>query len=103
MSHVCTHATRIHTCHTLQNSVPYSIIKGDIGKGKTRSPDIKALNHRGNLPFIPHDGFILDESHLILKYLHAVFGGAGHWYPSDLRARARDDASIPALKEVRAA
>jgi glutathione S-transferase len=46
------------------------------------------------VPFIAHGDFILDESHAILKYLHAAFGAASHWYPSDLQQRARIDSQV---------
>jgi glutathione S-transferase len=46
------------------------------------------------VPFIAHGDFILDESHAILKYLHAAFGAAPHWYPCDLQQRARIDSQV---------
>jgi len=60
----------------------------DYGRGyaPTDSPEFRALNPNAKVPVMDEDGFILWESHAMLRYLAARHGPT--WYPADLRARA---------------
>lgn len=64
----------------------------DIGGpfGGTSSADYRAMNPNGRIPTIDDAGFILWESHAILRYL-ANREGADALYPRDPQARARAD------------
>ncbi len=66
--------------------LPYD--RRDYGRGYTPvdTPEFKALNPNAKVPVMEEDGFILSESHAILRYLAARHGP--EWYPADLQARA---------------
>jgi glutathione S-transferase len=60
----------------------------DYGRGyaPTDTPEFRALNPNAKVPVMDEDGFILWESHAILRYLAARHGP--DWYPADLQQRA---------------
>ena len=64
----------------------------DWGRGyrPTSDPEFQKLNPFCRVPVIDDDGFLLRESHAILRYL-ATRSGADALYPNDLRARAKVD------------
>jgi glutathione S-transferase len=53
--------------------VPYDFKLLSFDKGDTKSPDFLAVNPRGKVPAIVHDGFRLWESIAILEYLEERF------------------------------
>ena len=53
--------------------------------GVVNTPDYRKLNPNGLVPTIDDDGFVLWESHTIVRYLAAKHGKL---YPADLRTRA---------------
>ena len=53
--------------------------------GVVNTPDYRKLNPNGLVPTIDDDGFVLWESHTIVRYLAAKHG---KHYPTDLRTRA---------------
>ncbi len=55
------------------------------------APEFKKINPNGKVPAITDNGFHLNESHTILRYLATTKNCADHWYPSDPRKRARVD------------
>ena len=66
----------------------------DLSKGQQRSPEYKAINPAGCVPAILEEtpgqpNFLLGESHACMRYLARSRGVADHWYPSDLRKRAK--------------
>jgi len=72
----------------LAEELGLDIDRRDYGRGyaPTDTPEFKALNPNAKVPVIDEDGFILWESHAILRYLAGKYGP--DWYPADLRARA---------------
>lgn len=54
---------------------------------RPRPPAYLALNPVGGVPALQDDGFVVSESHAILRYL-ATREGRGDLYPSDPRERA---------------
>jgi glutathione S-transferase len=64
-------------------------LRHDIGGpfGGTDSPSYLALNPNGRIPTIEDDGFVLWESHAIIRYLAAKDPQA-RLRPADIRARA---------------
>lgn len=68
----------------------YELIETGGPFGGTDTPDYRAMNPNGRIPTIDHDGFVLWESHAILRYL-ANKSGDGALYPQEARARARVD------------
>ncbi len=75
-------------CAELQ--LPYD--REDWGSGfrPTAAPAFLALNPHGQVPVIVDGDFVLWESHSILRYLAAQYGGAA-LYPAEPRERARVD------------
>lgn len=64
----------------------------DIGGpfGGTDSRDYRSLNPNGRIPTLEDDGFVLWESHAIMRYL-AAQARCDTLYPKDVRSRARVD------------
>jgi len=58
--------------------------------GGLDSQDFLAKNPHGRIPLIDDDGAVVWESHAILRYLAARFGGAVMW-PDDPAERSRSD------------
>src|SRR5205085_11661786 len=55
--------------------------------GVTKTPQYMSMNPNSLVPTIDDDGFVLWESHTIVRYLCAKHS-AGTLWPTDLRARA---------------
>jgi len=55
--------------------------------GVLDTPDFLAMNPHGRVPVIDDEGTVVWESHTILRYLAARFGGA-RWWPADPAARS---------------
>jgi glutathione S-transferase len=65
----------------------YERIDAGMQFGVNKTPEYLRMNPTGLIPTIDDDGFLLWESHTIVRYLAAKHG-AGTLCPSDLRARA---------------
>jgi glutathione S-transferase len=55
--------------------------------GVVNTPEYRKMNPNGLVPTLEEDGFVLWESHTIVRYLCAKHS-AGKLWPTDLRARA---------------
>ncbi|KAL3701660.1 hypothetical protein R1sor_019682 [Riccia sorocarpa] len=75
----------------LANDISYELILVSLVKREHKLPEFKAINPREQLPVIDDGGFILPESAAILKYLAVSHHVPDHWYPMDLKSRARVD------------
>jgi glutathione S-transferase len=65
----------------------YERVDAGMQFGVTKSPEYLKMNPNSLVPTIDDDGFVLWESHSIVRYLAAKHG-MGKLYPADLRARA---------------
>jgi glutathione S-transferase len=65
----------------------YERIDAGMQFGVNNTPEYLKMNPTGLVPTIDEDGFVLWESHAIVRYLAAKHG-MGTLYPTDLRARA---------------
>jgi glutathione S-transferase len=65
----------------------YQRIDAGLQFGVNKTPEYLKMNPTGLVPTIEDDGFVLWESHTVVRYLAAKHG-AGSLCPSDLRARA---------------
>ena len=65
----------------------YQRIDAGMEHGVTRTPEYLRMNPNSLVPTIDDDGFILWESHAIVRYLAAKHG-MGSFCPADLRVRA---------------
>jgi glutathione S-transferase len=65
----------------------YERIDAGMQFGVTKTPEYLKMNPNSLVPTIEDDGFVLWESHTIVRYLAAKHG-MGRLYPSDLKARA---------------
>jgi glutathione S-transferase len=70
--------------------LPYERIDAGMAFGVVKTPEYQKMNPMGLVPTIDDDGFILWESHAIVRYLSAKHG-AGSLWPTDLRVRADAD------------
>ena len=78
-------------------SLPVTTRLTTLGKKEQRTPEYLAMNPLGQVPFLREpDGWGLPESSAILKYLADRHRAkvADHWYPTELRARARVNAAL---------
>jgi glutathione S-transferase len=65
----------------------YERIDAGMQYGVVNTPEYRRINPNGLVPTIDDDGFILWESHAIVRYLAAKYG-AGSLWPQDVRQRA---------------
>jgi glutathione S-transferase len=65
----------------------YQRIDAGLQFGVNKTPEYLKMNPTGLVPTIEDDGFVLWESHSIVRYLAAKHG-AGKLWPTDLRRRA---------------
>jgi glutathione S-transferase len=87
--------------------MPYEARRLSFDKGETRSPEFRAVNPRGKVPAIVHDGRALRESLVIMEYLEEI-RPAPPLLPRDPYARARvrlaareaDDVLYPPLRRL---
>ena len=65
----------------------YERVDAGMQFGVVNSPDYRKLNPNGLVPTLEEEGFVLWESHAIVRYLAAKHG-AGSLWPADARERA---------------
>ena len=70
--------------------IKYDRIDAGMEHGVNNTPEYRAMNPNGTIPTIDDDGFVLWESHAIVRYLAAKHG-AGTLWPADLKQRADSD------------
>jgi glutathione S-transferase len=68
----------------------YERIDAGMEHGVNNTPEYRAMNPNGLVPTISYDGFILWESHAILRYLSGIHG-LGTLWPGTPRAFAEAD------------
>jgi glutathione S-transferase len=68
----------------------YERIDAGMQHGVVSTPEYKKMNPNSLVPTIDDDGFVLWESHSIVRYLAAKHG-AGTLWPADLKQRADAD------------
>src|SRR5918994_5669117 len=68
----------------------YERIDAGMQFGVNNTPEYKAMNPNGLVPTLDEDGFVLWESHAIVRYL-ARKHGLGTLYPDDARIAADAD------------
>ncbi len=67
--------------------LPYERLDAGMQFGVVNTPEYRKMNPNGRVPTIEDDGFVLWESHTIVRYLCAKHS-MGKLCPSDLRVRA---------------
>ena len=67
--------------------LPYERIDAGMQHGVVNTPEYRKMNPNGLVPTLDEDGFILWESHSIVRYLSAKHGKGVLW-PMDERTRA---------------
>jgi glutathione S-transferase len=72
---------------TEELGLKYERVDAGMQFGVNKTPEYLRMNPTGLVPTIEDDGFILWESHTVVRYLAAKHG-AGTLCPADLRARA---------------
>lgn len=70
--------------------VPFERVDAGMQYGVVNTPEYRKLNPNGLVPTIEEDGFVLWESHAIVRYLAAKHG-AGKLWPTDMHVRADAD------------
>jgi len=76
------------------NKIPHEIKEIRVLKGETRSPEYKKINPFGVVPAIDDGGYILYESHAILRYLAKSRKVQNPWYSEDPKQAAVVDAYL---------
>ncbi|CAF1461174.1 unnamed protein product, partial [Didymodactylos carnosus] len=75
----------------MENNVEHQVHDVKIMSGETRTTDYKKVNPVGKVPAIVDDDFHLGESHTIMRYICASRNLPDHYYPNDIKQRARVD------------
>ncbi|HTP60669.1 MAG TPA: glutathione S-transferase [Burkholderiales bacterium] len=68
-------------------ALPYERADAGMQFGVVNTPDYRKMNPNGLVPTMDEDGFVLWESHSIVRYLGAKYGKGVLW-PMDERTRA---------------
>jgi len=68
-------------------SLPYERIDAGMQHGVVNTPEYRKMNPNGLVPTLEEDGFVLWESHSIVRYLAARYGKGVLW-PMEERTRA---------------
>ena len=71
--------------------LPYERIDAGGAFGRTKDPDYLAMNPTSLVPTLEEDGFILWESHAILRYLAGRHAEGTALWPAEPQARANVD------------
>ncbi len=71
-------------------ALPIDRVDAGMAFGVNNTPEYKAMNPNGLVPLMNHNGFILWESHVIVRYL-ARLNGPSVLLPADPRAAADAD------------
>eukprot|EP00127_Corallochytrium_limacisporum_P003792 Clim_evm6s153 gene=Clim_evmTU6s153 len=74
----------------LIGNVDHQFIKVDLFKGETHTPEYRAINPKGNIPYMEDGEVKLQEAAGIMAYLCDT-RGLDDWYPKDPSTRARVD------------
>uniref|UniRef100_K7F7G6 glutathione transferase n=1 Tax=Pelodiscus sinensis TaxID=13735 RepID=K7F7G6_PELSI len=74
-----------------KNNIPFEFKHVELIKGQHLSEEFGKVNVLKKVPALKDGTFTLAESIAILLYLRRKFNTPDHWYPSDLRKRARVD------------
>lgn len=74
-----------------ENKINFETVFVNLDKGEQKQPHFLKINPQGQVPALEDDGFTLSESAAILIYLHQKFKTKDHWYPSDIKKRAKVD------------
>ncbi|CAF1323488.1 unnamed protein product [Rotaria sordida] len=75
----------------MENNIEHQVHEISIMKGETQSTEYKQVNPAGKVPSIVDDDFHLGESHTIMRYICASRKIPDHYYPNDIKQRARVD------------
>ncbi|CAH9144327.1 unnamed protein product [Cuscuta epithymum] len=76
------------------NGIEFEEVQIQLAKGQHRTPEYQEINPMKQVPAIVDGNFQLFESHTILKYLASINRVADHWYPAELRERAKTDSVL---------
>lgn len=77
------------------NEIPFEKIVIDILKGQQQSPEYLKINPLGLVPAIDDNGFLLNESEAIIRYLINTRSTKEKYYPKDPEQRALIDRYLP--------
>ncbi|RDD46532.1 Glutathione S-transferase theta-1 [Trichoplax sp. H2] len=71
------------------NNIPYEFHPINVPKGDNRTESFLKINPTGTVPALVDDEFSLFESVAMIQYLAKKYSTPDHWYPKEIRARAR--------------
>jgi len=72
-------------------NIPYRVQVVSIAKMQQRSDEYKTRNPFAKVPAIDDNGFLVFESHAILRYLAGKYNAPDQYYPKDIQKRTRVD------------
>ncbi|CAF1215973.1 unnamed protein product [Didymodactylos carnosus] len=75
----------------MDNNIEHQVHEVSFMKKETQSAAYKEVNPAGKLPSIVDDDFHLGESHTIMRYLCTSRNLPDHYYPNDIKQRAKVD------------
>ncbi|XP_034647412.1 glutathione S-transferase theta-1-like isoform X2 [Trachemys scripta elegans] len=74
-----------------KNNIPFTFKQMEVLKGQQHSDGFGKVNILRKVPALKDGGFTLAESPAILTYLSQKYKTPDHWYPLDMKKRARVD------------
>ncbi|MBN3296098.1 GSTT1 transferase, partial [Amia calva] len=72
-----------------KNQIPFEFKNVVLAEGQQYGEEFGKINPMRKVPALKDDDFTLAESIAILSYLAQKFNTPDHWYPTDLKKRAR--------------
>uniref|UniRef100_H9GJT1 glutathione transferase n=1 Tax=Anolis carolinensis TaxID=28377 RepID=H9GJT1_ANOCA len=74
-----------------KNNIPFMMKSIEMLKGQVFSEEFNKINILRKVPVLKDGDFTLEESTAILLYLTRKYNTPSHWYPPDMKKRARVD------------
>jgi len=89
--HIMSQPSRTVVTFLEKNEIKFNRNVIDMKNGQHKSPEYLKINNFGVVPAAVDDDWKILQSSAIVKYAFSKYKVADHWYPADLKQRARVD------------
>ncbi|EDV22207.1 expressed hypothetical protein [Trichoplax adhaerens] len=73
------------------NEIPFEYHKIDLITGEQKSEEYRKINPHQKVPALKDGDFFLSESIAMIQFLAQKYETPNHWYPTDIKRRAKID------------